>query len=296
MDIFEWKKASYLLLVDYYSRYIEIAKLSRPTSGEVIMHTKSIFARHGIPETVISDNGPQFSSKEFSQFADKYCFVHVTSSPYFPQSNGEAERAVQTIKQLLKKAEDPYVALLAYRNTPLHLGYSPAQLLMCRRLRTSVPTIRSLREPEIPDKFTVSQHDKKEKDRQKTNYDSRHRVTDLKPLTPGDCIWLPDQQSEGQVISEDTPRSYNVETPNGIYRRNRRHIIPMPDTEPSVKDNANSQFNNDISDLETPESTSPTNDTDTPESTSPTNDTDTVKTRSGRTVKPPNRLDTSWTL
>ncbi|MCY3930012.1 MAG: RNase H-like domain-containing protein, partial [Acidobacteria bacterium] len=157
MDIFEWKKASYLLLVDYYSRYIEIAKLSRPTSGEVIMHTKSIFARHGIPETVISDNGPQFSSKEFSQFADKYCFVHVTSSPYFPQSNGEAERAVQTIKQLLKKAEDPYVALLAYRNTPLHLGYSPAQLLMCRRLRTSVPTIRSLREPEIPDKFTVSQ-------------------------------------------------------------------------------------------------------------------------------------------
>ena len=75
-----------------------------------------------------------------------------------------------------------------------------------------------------------------------------------------------------------------TETPNGIYRRNRRHIIPMPDTEPSVKDNANSQFNNDISDLETPESTSPTNDTDT------------VKTRSGRTVKPPNRLDTSWTL
>ena len=98
MDIFEWKKASYLLIVDYYSRYIEIARLSRSTSTEVIMHTKSIFARHGIPEKVISDNGPQFSSHKFSQFANKYCFDHVTSSPYFPQSNWEAERAVQTIK------------------------------------------------------------------------------------------------------------------------------------------------------------------------------------------------------
>ena len=88
MDIFEWKKASYVLIVDYYSRYIEIAKLSRLTSTEVIIHIKSIFTRHGIPETVISDNGPQFSSHEFSQFASKYCFDHVTSNPYFPQSNG----------------------------------------------------------------------------------------------------------------------------------------------------------------------------------------------------------------
>ena len=99
MAIFKWKKSSYLLIVDYYSRYIEIAKLSRLTSTEVIMHMKSTFARHGIPEKVVSDNGPQFSSREFSQFANTYCFDHVTSSPYFPQSNEEAERAVQAIKQ-----------------------------------------------------------------------------------------------------------------------------------------------------------------------------------------------------
>ena len=68
MDIFEWKKASYLLVVDYYSRYIEIAKLNHLTSGKVIMHIKSVFAHHGIPEEVISDNGPQFSLQEFSQY------------------------------------------------------------------------------------------------------------------------------------------------------------------------------------------------------------------------------------
>ena len=187
------------------------------------MHTKSIFARHGVPEKVISDNGPQFSSHEFSQFANKYCFDHVTSSPYFPQSNGEAERAVQTIKRLFKNAKDPYVALLAYRNTPLHLGYSPAQLLMSRRLRTSVPTIHSLREPKVPDQFAGSQRDQKQKDKQKSNFDSRHRVTDLKPLTPGDCVWLPDQQSADQIIAENTPRCYNIETPSGQYRRNIFH-------------------------------------------------------------------------
>ena len=131
--------------------------------------------------------------------------------------------------------------MLAYRNTSLHLGYSPAQLLMRRRLQTSVPTIHSLREPVVPDQFTVSQRDKKEKDKQKTSFDSRHGVTDLKPLSLGDNVWLPDQRSAGQVIGEHTPRSYNVETSTGVYRRNRRCIIPLPATDTSVEDNANTQ-------------------------------------------------------
>ena len=152
---------------------------------------------------------------------------------------------------------------------------------MSRRLRTSVPTIRSLRQPNIPDQSTVSQQDKKEKEKQKTNFDSRHRVTALKPLTPGDSVWLPDQQSTGQVITQDAPRSYNTETPSGQYRRNRHHIIPLPATESPVDNSVNIP----------PDNVSPTSET-----TAPTHDTDTVKTRSGRTVKPPDRLQISWTL
>ena len=102
-DLFEWEKHTYLLLMDYYSRFIEIALLSRPTTAEVINHLKSIFARHGIPEIVVSDNGPQYSCEAFAEFAREYQFQHVTSSPGYPQSNGEAERAVKTIKSLLKK-------------------------------------------------------------------------------------------------------------------------------------------------------------------------------------------------
>ena len=95
--------------MQYCSRYIEIDRLNRSTSDEIITQVKSVkplFARYGIPEKVVTDNGPQFSSTEFSQFSI------TTSSPYFPQSNGEAERAVQTVKSILRKSEDPYLALL----------------------------------------------------------------------------------------------------------------------------------------------------------------------------------------
>ena len=69
-DLFEWKKTSYILVVDYYSRYIEIALLRTTNSSRVIQKLKTIFARHGIPECLVSDNGPQFSSQEFQQFSE----------------------------------------------------------------------------------------------------------------------------------------------------------------------------------------------------------------------------------
>ena len=146
-DLFTWKNNNYLILVDYYSRYMEMSKLSSTTSTSVIQHIKSIFARHGIPETSISDNGPQFSSSSFTQFATDYGFYHQTSSPNHPQSNGEAERAVQTVKSILNKAEDPYLGLLAYRVAPLANGYSPAELLMGRKPRSTVPMIPELYKP-----------------------------------------------------------------------------------------------------------------------------------------------------
>ena len=116
-DLFEWKNSNYLLVVDYHSRWIEISRLERTTAECVIAHTSSIFARYGIPEVVVSDNGPQYTSTRYAKFAKDYGFLHFTSSPYHPQGNGEAERAVQTVKNLLKKVDDPYKALLAYRST-----------------------------------------------------------------------------------------------------------------------------------------------------------------------------------
>ena len=86
------------------------------------------------------DNGLQYSADFFKEFATQYSFTHTTSSPQFPQVNRAAERAMRTIKDPLNKSDDPYLAILIYRLTPLENGYSPAELLMGRKLRTTIPT------------------------------------------------------------------------------------------------------------------------------------------------------------
>ena len=118
-DLFDLEGKKYLLVVDGFSRYIEVQTLTTTTSASVIRALKAIFSRHGIPTVLMSDNGPQYSSKEMKDFAEKYNFQHITSSPHYPQSNGLAERMVKTAKSLLEKSEDPYMALLSYRATPL---------------------------------------------------------------------------------------------------------------------------------------------------------------------------------
>ncbi|UYV66133.1 FAM120A [Cordylochernes scorpioides] len=145
--------------------YPEISLLQNLTAQEVIGRLKSIFARHGTPETVRSDNGPQFQKvlgSEFSKFSKEWSFKHITSSPKFPQSNGFIEAIIKNIKQSFKKEEDCYLTLQAYRTMPLESGYSPAELLMGRRLRTSVPAIESslmpsLFEAELSDVIPVIQ-------------------------------------------------------------------------------------------------------------------------------------------
>ena len=148
-DLFEFQGKYFLILVDYYSKFIEVAQLKHITSLEIINHCKSQFARHGIPDIFFSDNGPQFSSSMFDQFSIEYGFQHHTSSPYHPQSNGMAEKAVQTIKNILRKVtedkKDFYLALLDLRNTPIcdDTG-SPTQRLMGRKTKTLLPTTQQL--------------------------------------------------------------------------------------------------------------------------------------------------------
>lgn len=83
---------------------------------------KSQFARHGIPDRVLSDNGPPFGSREFAEFSRSYEFEHVTSSPRYAQSNDKAENSVKIAKRLIHKCamdgKDPFLALLDLCNTP----------------------------------------------------------------------------------------------------------------------------------------------------------------------------------
>ena len=90
--MFTLNNEDYLVIVDYYSKFFELAKLEDTRSKTIIMHMKSAFARHGIPYEVRSDNGPQYTSRDFKDFARKWSFKHTSSSPYNPQGNGLAEK------------------------------------------------------------------------------------------------------------------------------------------------------------------------------------------------------------
>lgn len=113
----------------------------------------------GLSQHFFSDNGPQFSGKAFKDFARDYDFQHVTSRPHYAQSNGEAERAVQTAKKILRQSH-PFAALMSYRAMPIQAtGVSPSQLMMGRQIRTTVPTLESNLQPEWPDLHQVRKSD-----------------------------------------------------------------------------------------------------------------------------------------
>nr|XP_055037759.1 uncharacterized protein K02A2.6-like [Misgurnus anguillicaudatus] len=232
-DLFQWQNGNYLVMIDYFSRYIEVCSLQSSTSAkQTIARFKAVFARYGCPEVLVTDNGPQFSCYEFAQFAQDYDFTHVTSSPYYPRGNGEAERAVRTVKSLLAKEGDFHKALLAYRATPLAQGSSPAQLLMGRRIRTPVPVSPEQLQPQWPDLDKFREKDTALKLQQEQTFNRRHRTHTLPSFQPGQHVWIKPTSTKGTVVNTaTTPRSYVVETPDGRrLRRNRSHLrkVPVP--------------------------------------------------------------------
>ena len=88
----------FLIVIDAYSKWLEVKPLTTATSAVMIEHLHSIIATHGLPKMFVTDNGTQFTSTEFESFMKNNGIQHVTSSPYHPSSNGLAERAVVSKK------------------------------------------------------------------------------------------------------------------------------------------------------------------------------------------------------
>lgn len=158
-DLFELDGNNYLVMVDYYSSteiyYHQICLQKN------IKHPQKNIARYGRMDTLISDNGPQYSSAEFDDFIKSYDIKHITtSSPGHQQTNGFAEKAVQIAKNLIKKSKstgnDIYLALLDQRNTPRNNIGSSMQRLMGRRAKTALPITDNFRQLEQQNTKTVS--------------------------------------------------------------------------------------------------------------------------------------------
>lgn len=227
-DILQFEGENYLVLQDYYSKWLEIVRLKNKTGTEVIEKLKTIFSIHGIPSIMICDNQP-YNSNECNEFAKRWCFKIITSSPHYPRSNGLAERAVQTAKNILKKARqeniDIELALLEYRNSPIPgLNVSPAQIMFNRRVRTKIPVHTKLLQPEIPQNvhrklmerqaLTKNYHDTHAKKREQFREGESVLVRNGK-------VWEP-----VKIVSmHDTPRSYLIINRNGnTVRRNSSHL------------------------------------------------------------------------
>lgn len=225
-DILEFATKSYLVIIDFYSKWIELIKLKNKTAGEINFQLLKVFASYGIPKIIIADNMP-FGSYECRNFAKENDIEIITSSPHYPQSNGLAERAVQICKNILKKSEceeNILKSLMAYRSTPTkYMNYSPAQLLQSRNLRTDIPThIEKLKPKLCVD--VDKQHENKqlkaklyydETARQRSSFTLKEKV-----LFRNNNIW-----QSGVIIGIcDEPRSYTIQSFGRNYRRNSKHI------------------------------------------------------------------------
>jgi transposase InsO family protein len=229
-DLFEFEGQMYILVADMYSKMPFVKKLGSGTrSSHIIEFMEELFSVHGACHTIISDNGPQYSSKEFQRFVEDWDVKHTTSSPHYPKSNGFAERMIGIVKGIMRKSkmakENVHKAMLAYRSCPLNseCNKSPAELMFKRKLITNLPT-RQTAPTDVQDHH---EHLLNMKQKSKDYYD-RNAKTPLSDLLPGMKVLVQDGKNwYPATVKEKSsePRSYIVTTANGSeIRRNRKFL------------------------------------------------------------------------
>ena len=212
----------FLILVDAHSKWLDVHLMQSISSANTIEKPRMVFATHGLPRKVVTDNGSSFTSEEFRAFMSENGITQITTSPYHPSSNGLAERAVQTVKHGLKATKGDSLQerlskfLFTYRITPhTTTGIAPAQLLMNRRLRSRFDRL-------FPD---LQQHVQKKQAEQAASHNNSKplrsfKVGDLvytKDFSSTPLIWIP-----GTVVKVTGPLSYHIELDDG--RVVRRHV------------------------------------------------------------------------
>lgn len=228
-DIFHFRNKSFIIIVDYFSKFVEMEELNSLKSKEVIEKLKRIFVRHGIPQTVMTDNGPEFSSTDFRNFSYEWNFIHRTSSPGYAQSNGQVERTIQTIKNLMKKTDydgsEFNLAYLEYLNTPICTKIpSPAELLYSRKLRTKLPRLPKVFKPKL--NMNIQSKLKARQLCQKQYFDIGSRHLELLKIGKKVKVRNNNRWEPGVVQDVVDSRSYLIKMQSGrLLRRNRKHII-----------------------------------------------------------------------
>lgn len=216
MDFAEYKSEMFLVVVDAHSKWMDVALMRSTTAEKTISVLSWMFARNGFPREIVSDNGPQFIAEEFRAFLYQNGIKQTLTAPYHPASNGLAERAVQTLKNALKRhslEEKPGVNtekklcsfLLTYNSTPHSVtGVSPSELFLKRQLRTRLSMIR----PDI--RMAVEEKQGKMKE-----YRDEH-VPKLREFTQGERVRVKNSRGTdikyvpGSIVMRKGPVQYLV--------------------------------------------------------------------------------------
>ena len=233
IDFCTYGGQQFLILIDCYTDWPEIIQMGQnTTTSHLIAVLLDAFGRHGVPDVIWSDQGPQFMSHMFSGFAQEWGFQHITSSPTYPQSNGKAESAVKSMKKIIEgawarnhmNAEKLVRALLQYRNTPSRRdGLSPAQKLFGQPIQDTLPAHHSAFAPQWqqgPIEDNSSSHE---------DYYNQHAQT-LPEIAIGTNVAIQNDTTKRWdiygVVTEVGPfRRYHVKTSTGrVLVRNRRYI------------------------------------------------------------------------
>jgi len=223
----------FLLIVDAHSKWPEIQIMSTTTASKTVSVLREVFARYGLPQQLVSDNGPQFIAEEFSEFLRLNGVKHIRSAPYHPATNGAVERMVQTMKQSLKAGVSQGIPveqslmkfLLHYRITPHAVtGASPCSLFLGRNIRTRLdllhPDIESrVQGKQLSQKAFVDQH-----------RHMRHFTVGQSVLTRdfyNGARWIP-----GTIVAQTGPLSYRVRVQGGReWQRHIDHLLENSDTD-----------------------------------------------------------------
>ena len=210
-----------LIGVDAHSKWIEATIMTSTTAAATVKELRRWFARYGLPETVVSDNGPQFVAEDFFAFLTENGVRHVQTAPYHPSSNGLAERAVQTVKTgIIKMSGDLEVRLqkllMRYRLTPqATTGCAPSELMLKRRIRSKLDQIR----PDINRKVRAKQAKMKESHTSKERNLGPDESVLVKNFGPGPTHLY------GVIRSKIGPTMLEVQLEDGkLVRRHMDHV------------------------------------------------------------------------
>ena len=227
----------YFLVVDAHSKWPETFEMTQTTTTKTVSLLRHLFAKYGLPEQVVSDNGPQFTSDEFAQFMCRNGIRQTRSSPYHPSSNGAVERFVRTFKQTMKAGEKDGLShhhrlanfLLTYRTTPHSTTQvAPCTLFLGRSIRSRLDLVR----PDVSRQVCLKQdlqkrhHDRHAHER---NFMVGQRVT-VRNYRPGPA-WIP-----GTITQAQGPLTFIVCMENGqLWKRHVDQLKSLSTRKPTTE-------------------------------------------------------------